>query len=263
MVVSAGLVTKFKRGTLTVEIHKDGVSAGEAAAQAAARALRQLGKSGENVPVIFATGGSQINLLHTLTEMDDLPWPQVRAFHMDEYVGISPDHKASFCHYLRERLLQRVPIGEFFFIDGMAPDPAQACKDYAANLKSANPQLCLMGIGENGHLAFNDPPVADFKDPLAMKVVRLDTPCREQQVAEGWFDSANEVPEFAMTLTIPTLFRVRQLIVTVPGARKAAIVRRALEDPISTACPATILRTHPDAAMYLDMESAAELDGLL
>jgi glucosamine-6-phosphate deaminase len=263
MVTCSNLIKRFRCGTLTIEIHKDGIAAGEAAAQAAAQALRQLGNSGKKIPVIFATGGSQINTLRTLTEIGDLPWPHVQAFHMDEYVGLAADHPASFRRYLRERLSQKVPIGESFFIDGTAPDPVRTCKDYADNLRSASPQLCLLGIGENGHLAFNDPHVADFNDPLDMKVVRLDIPCREQQAAEGWFESSEQVPEFAMTLTIPTLFRVPKLIASVPGSRKAKIVRRALEESISTDCPATILRTHPDATIYLDLDSAAELDGLL
>jgi glucosamine-6-phosphate deaminase len=263
MVAGNNLIKKFRCGTLAVEIHKDGIAAGEAAAQAAAQGLQRLDGNDKKVSVIFATGGSQVNFLHTLTGTDNLPWAHVQAFHMDEYVGIPADHPASFCHFLNERLVQKVPIGQFSFIDGMAKDPARTCDVYADNLRSANPQLCCLGIGENGHLAFNDPHVADFNDPLDMKVVQLDTPCREQQAAEGWFESAEQVPEFAMTLTIPTLFRVPKLIATVPGARKATIVRRALTEAISTDCPATILRTHPDATMYLDLESAAELDGIV
>jgi glucosamine-6-phosphate deaminase len=150
----------------------------------------------------------------------------------------------------------------FFEVDGTASDPERACQTYADTLRSANPQLCLLGIGENGHLAFNDPPVADFNDPLDMKIVELDDVCRQQQAAEGWFKSFQDVPSHAMTLTIPTLFRVPKLILSVPGPRKAKIIRRTLEEPISTACPATILRTHPDATIYLDRESAAELEGL-
>lgn len=259
MEARGSLIKRFSSGTLAIEIHKDGIAAGEAAAQAAALALRRLANYRKKIPIIFATGSSQANFLSTLTEIDDLPWAQVQAFHMDEYVGITADHRASFCHYLQERLLRKVPIREFFFIDGTSPDPGRTCDDYAHNLRSASPQLCFLGIGENGHLAFNDPHVADFTDPLDMKVVRLDTPCREQQVAEGWFENVEEVPEFAMTLTIPTLFRVPKLIATVPGTRKAAIVRRALTELISANCPATILRTHPDATMYLDLESAAGL----
>ena len=152
---------------------------------------------------------------------------------------------------------------EFFEVDGSAPNPEQAAQEYAERLRSADPQLCLLGIGENGHLAFNDPPVADFKDPLDVKIVHLDAICRQQQAAEGWFKSVEDVPEDAITLTIPALFRVPKLIVSVPGSRKARIMRRTIEEPISTECPATILRTHPDVTVYLDVDSAAELDDVL
>jgi glucosamine-6-phosphate deaminase len=181
---------------------------------------------------------------------------------MDEYVGISANHPASFRGYLRERLTGKVPMKEFFEIDGSAPDPELTGREYAERLRSAGPQLCLLGIGENGHLAFNDPLVADFADPLDVKTVQLDEACRRQQVAEGWFGRVEEVPQYAITLTIPALFRVPKLIVSVPGKRKAEIVRRVLEEPVSTRCPATILRTHPDATVYLDLESARELAGL-
>lgn len=152
---------------------------------------------------------------------------------------------------------------EFYEVDETAKDTEQVCRDYSEALRAANPQLCLLGIGENGHLAFNDPPVADFDDPLDVKVVSLDTVCRQQQAAEGWFASLEDVPERAISLTIPALFRVPRLIVSVPGHREAHIVRRALEEPISTNCPATILRTHPNATIYLDRESAVDLDGVL
>ena len=152
---------------------------------------------------------------------------------------------------------------EFYEIDGNAQDPDLTCKEYARKLRLAHPQLCLLGIGENGHLAFNDPAEADFNDPLDVKIVHLDEVCRRQQAAEGWFNSFGEVPERAITLTIPALFRVPKLIVSVPGRRKAQVVRRTLKDMISTACPATLLRTHPDATIYLDTESAAEIDDLV
>src|SRR6185437_16392052 len=171
----------------------------------------------------------------------------VDGFHMDDYVGLPLDHPASFRAYLEEKLVKRVPMHSFAHIDGLAPDPAQTCRDYAKQLRAANPQLCLLGIGENGHLAFNDPGEADFNDPLDMKIVHLDMLCRQQQAAEGWFKRVEDVPDRAMTLTIPPLFRVPKLIASVPGPRKAKIVRRTLEEPITTDCPATILRTHPDA----------------
>lgn len=148
---------------------------------------------------------------------------------------------------------------KFNEIDCTAADLNQLCHEYTKILHAANPQLCLLGIGENGHLAFNDPSVADFNDPQDMKVVTLDTECRQQQFAEGWFKSLDEIPKRAVTLTIPALFRVPRLIASVPGSRKARIVYRALTEPITTTCPATLLRTHPDCMLYLDQESASEL----
>jgi len=252
-------VRHLKAGTLKIEIHPDREAAGKAAAQAAAAALIELGRKPGSIGVIFATGASQIESLQVLTAIPDLPWDRVLGFHMDEYVGLSPDHPASFRRYMRERLTSCVRMKKFLEVDGSAEDPEKACRDYARELRAANPQLCLLGIGENGHLAFNDPGVADFNDPVDMKVVHLDDACRMQQAAEGWFGSVEEVAERAMTLTIPTLFRVPKLIASVPGSRKAAIVARALESPISVECPATILRTHPDATLYLDEESAAKM----
>jgi len=211
------------------------------------------------IGVIFATGASQLETLRALVKIPGLPWDRICGFHMDEYVGIAKDHRASFRVYMRNELTQQVPIHRFHEVDGAAPEPERACQEYADALQAAHPQLCLLGIGENGHLAFNDPGVADFKDPRDMKVVALDDECKQQQVAEGWFASTNEVPAQAMTLTIPALLRVPKIIVSVPGFRKAKIVKRALNETISTACPATILRKHPDATVYLDEESASEL----
>ncbi len=254
-------IEQFRAGKLKLEIYPTREAAGQAAAQAAAAAMRELSRNKEEFGVIFATGASQIETLQALVAIPGLPWSKIRGFHMDEYIGMSPDHPASFRRYLREKLTQHVHMREFSEVDGTAADPERECLEYAEKLRSANPQLCLLGIGENGHLAFNDPDVADFNDPVDVKVVQLDEACRQQQAAEGWFASFQDVPKRAITLTIPTLFRVPKLILTVPGPRKAKIVRRTIEDPISTACPATILRTHPDATVYLDQESAAELEG--
>jgi glucosamine-6-phosphate deaminase len=258
-----GDVQQYQVDKLKIEIHNTREAAAAAAARSAASSLTQLAKSKDTFAVIFATGASQLDTLQALTETPGLPWSQVRGFHMDEYIGLNPDHSASFRRYLRDNLTQKVRMKEFFEIDGTAPDLEKACKDYAELLRAANPQLCLLGIGENGHLAFNDPGVADFNDPLDVKVVHLDTTCRQQQAAEGWFGSFEDVPERAMTLTIPALFRVPKLIVSVPGVRKAAIVRRTLEDAITTACPATLLRTHPNATVYLDRESSAQVMDIL
>ncbi|HEX4022181.1 MAG TPA: 6-phosphogluconolactonase [Acidobacteriaceae bacterium] len=254
----------LKVGSLNIEIYPTRAAAAEAAAQSAAQELRKLREqSSQGIGVIFATGASQLDMLHTLISILDLPWERITGFHMDEYEGISPDHRASFRGYLRKHLTQRVPMRDFFEIDGTSADPELICKQYAEALHTHNPQLCLMGIGENGHLAFNEPAVADFEDPRDMKIVELDATCKNQQVEEGWFHSVAEVPSRALTLTIPTLLRVPRLIVSVPGPRKAHIIKRTLVETISTKCPATILRNHPNATVYLDLESASELDDLL
>jgi glucosamine-6-phosphate deaminase len=260
--VDAAPVKKLRIGTVKVEVHPSRESAGLAAAWAAADRLTKLAKNSDAVGVIFATGASQFSTLASLTSIADVPWGRVSGFHMDEYIGIRADHPASFRRYMRERLTQKVQMKEFLEIEGDGPDPGRTARAYAERLRAADPQLCLLGIGENGHLAFNDPDVADFADPLDAKIVQLDRMCRQQQVAEGWFGSVDEVPESAITLTIPTLMRVPKLIASVPGPRKATIVRRTLEEAISTSCPATILRTHPDVTIYLDRESASELDGV-
>jgi glucosamine-6-phosphate deaminase len=178
---------------------------------------------------------------------------------MDEYIGLDENHRASLRHYLRENLSSKVRMRQFNEIDGNA-DPGTVCRVYAEKLRAANPQLCLLGIGENGHLAFNEPDQADFNDPVDLKIITLDPACRQQQTAEGWFKSIDDVPPQAVTMTIPALFRVPRLILSIPGPRKAHIVKRSLTEPISTDCPATILRTHPDATAYLDPQSGAELD---
>lgn len=249
-------------GNLKLEIHDSRESAAESAARAVAETFQNLDRKGKGISAIFATGVSQLEVLEELTAIPGLPWDKVEGFHMDEYVGISDTHPASFRRYMREKLTRRIAMKQFWEIDGNAPDLEAFCQNYAEKLRAAAPQVCLLGIGENGHLAFNDPPEANFNDPADVKIVYLDRICRQQQVEEGWFGSLDEVPERAITLTIPALFRVPKLIVSVPGARKARILRRALEEPIGTNCPATILRTHPDATLYLDKESAADLEEL-
>lgn len=252
-------VKRLKAGAMKLEVHANKKAAGEAAARAVAQEILRLDRSGSNIAVIFATGASQIDMLRTLTSLPDLPWNRVRGFHLDEYVGLDESHPASFRRYLRERLTRRVSLRDFFEIDGNSKDIPKFCEAYVQKLRLANPQLCLLGIGENGHLAFNDPAEADFNDPHGMKMVTLDRACRQQQVAEDWFRCWEEVPEHALTLTMPTMFRIPKLIVTVPGSRKAQAVRRTLEEPIAADCPSTLLRKHPDVTLYLDVDSASEL----
>jgi glucosamine-6-phosphate deaminase len=255
----AGSICSLQVGNLAIEVYKSTEAMGQAAASSAAGRLRELAANNETVGVIFATGASQIATLDALTSIPDLPWDKVVGFHMDEYLGISDQHRASFRRYLRERLTEKVKMCHFFGIDGMTADAGETCRKHAELLCHYPPQLCLLGIGENGHLAFNDPIEADFSDPLDIKIVSLDEECRQQQVNEGWFASVPEVPTRAITLTIPALLRVPQLIASVPGERKAHIVRRTLTEEISTRCPATILRNHPNTTLYLDPASAAEL----
>jgi glucosamine-6-phosphate deaminase len=261
MAVTGQEARSFQVGNLAVEIHPTAKSMGEAAAGAAAATMKELGSAQESLGVIFATGASQLDTLEALTRIEGIPWDRVRGVHLDEYVGLPAAHFASFRRYLREKLANKVEMLDFYEIDGSARDPERVCRLYADVLRAAPPQLCLLGIGENGHLAFMDPAVADFNDPQDMKVVTLDAACRAQQVAEGWFNNPEEVPDQAISMTIPAILRVPQLIVSVPGIRKAAIIRRTLQEAISTRCPATILRTHPDATLYLDEESASELNG--
>lgn len=256
-------VTRFKAGKMKLEIHSSKQAAGASAARAAAEEMRRLDRLDESLGVIFATGASQFETLEALISMPGLPWDKVQGFHMDEYVGIDENHPASFRRYLRERLTERVAMRAFYEMDGNAAEMDRFAREYIGRLEVANPKLCLLGIGENGHLAFNDPCEANFDDPKAIKVVSLDEACRRQQVAEGWFAKLDEVPKQALTLTIPTLFRIPKLIVSVPGPRKASAIRRTVEEPISTSCPSTLLRTHEDATIYLDPDSASEIQNLV
>ena len=250
----------FTAGRLAVAVYQDPTSLGRAAAEAAARWLRSRAQYDQELPVVFAAARSHIATLAALIATVNLPWKQVVAFHMDEYVGISETHPASFRRFLRDHLTEKVQLLQSHMIDGSNADTARTCREYADLLRRHPPVLCLLGIGENGHLAFNDPAVADFHDPQEVKVVELDEVCRSQQVAEGWFKTLTDVPRQAITMTLPALLRAPKLIVSVPGVRKAEIVKRTLQSPISVECPATILRTHPDATLYLDRESASRID---
>jgi glucosamine-6-phosphate deaminase len=251
-------IERFQVEKLKIEVHPSREAAGVAAAKAAAETLQSLTQSAQ-IGVVFATGASQIETLKYLTSIPNLPWQKVDGFHVDDYIGLPSNHKASFRPYLEEKLVKKVPMHSFSYIDGLAADPEQTCRDYARKLRASNPQLCLLGIGENGHLAFNDPGEADFDDPLDVKIVQLDEPCRRQQAAEGWFKTVEEIPKTAITVTMSRLFRMPKLILSVLGQRKAEIVKRTFDEAISTTCPSTILRTHPDATIFLDYDSAANV----
>ena len=186
-------------------------------------------------------------------------WSKMTLFHMDEYLGLASDHKASFVRYMRERVESRVKPKAFHYLDGNSDQPLDECSRYADLLYAQEVDLCCLGIGENGHLAFNDPPVADFADPQWVKVVPLDEMNRNQQFGYGWFKKMDDVPREGITLTIPALMAARKIVVLAPGKRKADIVARALHGPVSTECPATCLRQQPQAVLLLDEGAAHKL----
>lgn len=209
--------------------------------------------------VILATGNSQIQFLARLAAMGELDWAKITLFHMDEYLGIDPTHKASFRRYMRECVETIVKPGKFHYLEGDAAEPIKECDRYTRLLREKSIDLCCLGVGENGHIAFNDPPVADFADPLPVKIVQLDHACRMQQVGEGHFANLESVPQYALTLTIPMLCSAKKMVCLCPEKRKAQATKDALHGPISTACPASFLRKQPHCTLLLDTDSASLL----
>ncbi|MCK4452237.1 MAG: 6-phosphogluconolactonase, partial [Anaerolineae bacterium] len=190
---------------------------------------------------------------------EGIDWPKVNVFHLDEYVGINADHPARFPRFLHRHIIDHVNPKAFYPIPGQAEDLEKACQEYERLLRAHPADLCAVGIGENGHLAFNDPSTANFDDPAWVKVVQLEETSRRQQVGEGHFNTIDDVPERAITLTIPALLGAKKVLAIVPEKRKAETVFRTLNDPISSACPATILRMTPHAHLFLDSDSAAKV----
>jgi glucosamine-6-phosphate deaminase len=244
---------------MQVHVHGDVGALGRAAADVAADTLRDAVAARGVAHAMFATGNSQLAFVDALVHSTPaVPWSDVVVFHMDEYVGVGADHPAGFQRWIRERIVDPVHPRQAHYLDGLA-DPSAECARYAGLLRAQPLDLCCLGIGENGHLAFNDPPVADFDDPLDVKVVELETACRQQQVNEGHFPSVVDVPTRAVTVTIPALLRAGRVLAIVPEDRKAGPVRAALLGPVSTACPASYLRTQSQVSLYLDPGSASAL----
>jgi glucosamine-6-phosphate deaminase len=239
-----------------VYLHPDVPTMARAAADQAARIMRDAVQATGVAHVMFATGNSQLAFIDMLVEhTEGVPWSDTVVFHMDEYVGVGPDHPAGFQKWIRERIVERTSPRAAYYVEGLG-GAEDECTRYTDLLARHPLDLCCLGIGENGHLAFNDPPVADFSDPLDVKVVELDGPCRRQQVNEGHFPDLDAVPTHAITVTIPALLRAAQVMAIVPEARKAEPVAAALSGPISTACPASALRTIAHASIHLEPESA-------
>jgi glucosamine-6-phosphate deaminase len=230
--------------------------AASAAADAAARTRAALAERGR-ARIIAATGASQIEFLARLVREPRIDWRQVEMFHLDEYVGLPNTHPASFRKYLLERLIRPAGIVDYHLLDGEA-DPARVCREVGAALARAPVDAAFVGIGENGHLAFNDPP-ADFHTEEPYLIVHLDEACRRQQVGEGWFGSVAEVPSTAISMSVRQILNARAIVCVVPDARKAEAVRACLEGPVTPMAPASILRTHHDVTIYLDHDSASLL----
>jgi glucosamine-6-phosphate deaminase len=252
----------MKVDKLQAKVYVDRVRLGRAAGEAAAGKLKEL-LAKKPVSVIFAAAPSQNEFLETLVAAKGVDWSRVTAFHMDEYVGLPSSASQSFGRWLRDRIFDKVRPGKVHYLDGLAKDADGECARYGELLRAAPPDITCMGVGENGHLAFNDPPVADFKDPRAVKVVELDLASRKQQVNDGCFATLDAVPKTAITLTIPTLLSAPWIYCMVPGPRKAPAVKRTLEGSIATECPATILRQHERAVLFLDRDSASLADTAL
>jgi glucosamine-6-phosphate deaminase len=219
--------------------------------------MRQELAARDRIAVMFASAPSQNEFLATLVAETDIDWSRVVAFHMDEYIGLAPDAPQSFANFLRLRLFDRVNPGVVHYLDGAATDPLAEARRYAQLLAAHPLDIACVGIGENGHLAFNDPWVADFDDPVGVKIVEIDEISRHQQVHDGTFARFEDVPPVALTVTMPPIVGARLVSAVVPGPTKARAIRDTLRGPIATSCPASILRRHPNARLAIDRDSAA------
>ncbi|MBD2846967.1 glucosamine-6-phosphate deaminase [Paenibacillus sp. IB182496] len=243
---------------LQVRVYPDRAAMGRAAGKAAAASIRNGLQKKARIRIVFAAAPSQNECLATLAAEPDIDWSRITAFHMDEYIGLPESAPQRFSAFLRAHLFDRVKPGVLHLIDSTA-EPQAECARYGALIREAPIDIVCLGIGENGHIAFNDPPVADFEDPQTIKPVELDDICRQQQVNDGCFDGIGDVPTHALTLTIPTLMSGAELHCIVPGPTKTAAITRTLSGEIDTACPSTVLRRHPNCVLYADRDAYKEL----
>ena len=242
---------------MVIKIYEDKTSLARAAAEQAAASVRNAIRGSGRARIIAATGASQFEFLDALTAMPAIEWPRVEMFHLDEYVGLPASHPASFRKYLLERLINKTGITKYHFLDGEGDVPA-VVRRVSAELTAAPIDIAFVGIGENGHLAFNDPP-ANFQTEEPYIIVDLDEPCRRQQVGEGWFGNLSEVPKRAMSMSARQILKAREILCVVPDARKAQAVKSCLEGEVRPLAPASILRTHPNTTVFLDKLSSALL----
>lgn len=254
-----GLIRRFKADQLNVYVYDTRPKMGTAAAAAVAAELRRLIESRGRAAGIFASAPSQNEFLAALVEAPGIDWSRVVGFHLDEYLGMDERAPQSFRRFLIDRLVSKVAFGQFNGLRGEAEDGAAESARYAQALAANPPEFAVLGIGENGHLAFIDPPFCDFNDPEPVKVVELDEVCRQQQVNDGAFATLDDVPRQALSLTIPTVMVQPKLFAIVPGPAKREAIKNTIEGPIATSCPASILRQHPDAHLFIDRDSASLL----
>ena len=243
---------------IDVRVLSDKRALGEAAATDAAAVLREAIARQGRAHVVAATGASQFEFLDALTRAPGIDWTKTVFFHLDEYVGLPDSHPASFRRYLRERIVDRVHPGTFHFIEGDARDPAAECRRVGSLIAGCAIDVAFVGIGENGHLAFNDPP-ADFETQAPYLVVDLDEACRRQQLGEGWFERLEDVPRRAISMSVAQILRSQKILCVVPDARKARAVRNSLQGEVSPLRPASALQQHARTTVYLDPDSAALL----
>jgi glucosamine-6-phosphate deaminase len=251
-------VQSFQTDKLHVRVYNDKAEMGDASANFVSWHLQEAIKKSGHANLILATGTSQFPFLEALKKKH-VDWNKITVFHLDEYIGLSDQHPASFRKYLKERILDSVRPHQIYFLNGDSPDIEAELRNYETLLKSHPVDIACIGIGENGHIAFNDPPVADFNDPHLVKVVQLDEACRNQQLGEGWFPTLDDVPGEALSLTIPAIMKSKVISCVVPDERKSSAVFNTLNGEISTACPASVLRTHPDAVLFLDRGAALKI----
>jgi glucosamine-6-phosphate deaminase len=251
------LIQQFTADHLHVNVYPTRDEMGKSAAKDAAAQIHELLNTKAFVNIIFAAAPSQNEMLFHLASHQDIDWSRVNAFHMDEYVGLDENAPQRFGHFLDQAIFGKLPFHEVHYINGNASNPEEECSRYAALLEANPVDVVCMGIGENTHIAFNDPHVADFNDPLMVKLVELDEVSRMQQVHDGCFASIEEVPRTAITLTVPALMRAASIFCVVPGINKAQAVYHTINSPVSALYPSTALRQHEQARLYLDVDSAS------
>lgn len=242
---------------MKIVVAGDRADLGKYVAEVAAETLKNVLAEKDECNIVVATGSSQFEVLDNLVQHEDIDWSRVNGFHLDEYLGVDRSHSASFCGYLAKRFVERVPLKSFYFLDGTVESSALQ-RDASAAISGRTIDLLLCGIGENGHLAFNDPP-ADFDASSPYLIVELDEACRRQQVGEGWFDSLEQVPTQAISMSIPQILKAEKILCAVPDRRKAEAVRASIEGEVTPEVPASVLRRHGDVILALDSSSASLL----